>query len=181
MILSIGLPLFRENEFQIVINCFFMIENCNFVDVLRLQEKKSMYVNKHYSCIQMSKKLKGESTLQMSKKLKGESALQMSKKLKGKSALHTILLSQMEGSYFTPGGTRMWKWHTSASWRTKVGAFGVRFCWKKGSFSMSSKKIYFFYFIFFYVDSQKWGSFCVQKCNFKPKFANLMLKLQQNL
>ena len=75
-----------------------------------------MYVNKHYSCIQMSKKLKGESALQMSKKLKGESALQMSKKLKGESALqiskklkgesalHTILLSHIEGSYCTRGG-----------------------------------------------------------------------------
>ena len=33
---------------------------------------------------------------------------------------------------------------------------------------------------FFGVDSQKWGSFSVQKCNFKAKFANFLLKLSQN-
>ena len=31
------------------------------------------------------------------------------------------------------------------------------------------------------VDSQKWGSFSVQKCNSKPKFASFMLKLPQNV
>ena len=30
-----------------------------------------------------------------------------------------------------------------------------------------------------WIDSQKWGSFSLQKCNFKPKFANFMLKLRQ--
>ena len=29
------------------------------------------------------------------------------------------------------------------------------------------------------VDSQKWGSFSVQKCNFKAKLANFLLKLPQ--
>ena len=54
----------------------------------------------------------------------------------------------------------------------KVGAFGVRFSSKKELFSVGSKKKG----IFFDMDSQKWGSFSVQKCNFKPKFADFMLK-----
>ena len=33
---------------------------------------------------------------------------------------------------------------------------------------------------FFGVDFQTWGSFSVQKCNFKAKFANFLLKLPQN-
>ena len=35
-------------------------------------------------------------------------------------------------------------------------------------------------FFFFGVGSQKWGSFSVQKCNFKAEFANFLLKLPQN-
>ena len=65
-----------------------------------------------------------------------------------------------------PGGsTWIWNWRTCAYWRMKVGAFGVRFHWKKGSFGVGSKKGGLFG-----VDSPKRGSFSVQKCNFKPKF-----------
>ena len=58
----------------------------------------------------------------------------------------------------------------------KQGAFGVKFCWKNGLLDAGAKKNG----VFFDVDSQKWGSFSLQKCNFKPKFANLMSKLLQN-
>ena len=47
---------------------------------------------------------------------------------------------------------------------------------KRGSFGVGTKKNGGF----FGVDSQKWGSFSVQKYNFKAKFANFLLKLPQN-
>ena len=47
---------------------------------------------------------------------------------------------------------------------------------KKGSFGVGSKNR-----IFSDVEFQKWGSFSMRKCNFKPKFANFMLKLPQDL
>ena len=59
------------------------------------------------------------------------------------------------------------------------GAFGVRFCWKKGVIQCGLKKK-----IFFECGILKMGVICVQRCNFKPKickFDDLILELLQNL
>ena len=65
------------------------------------------------------------------------------------------------------------KWPTSAHLKNECRAFKISLK-KGGSFGVGSKNrlssIYFFD-----VGSQKWGSFSVQKCNFKPKFANLQI------
>ena len=52
----------------------------------------------------------------------------------------------------------------------KWGAFGVRFRRKKGVIRCGHQKNGGFSD----VDSQKWGSFSVQKCNFEAKFAIFM-------
>ena len=59
----------------------------------------------------------------------------------------------------------------------KYGGIRCKISLKKGVIWCGLRKKW----IFFDVDSQKWGSLSVQKCNVKPKFANFMLKLPQNL
>ena len=74
------------------------------------------------------------------------------------------------------GGTQIWKWRTSAYRRTKIGCIQCKITSKKGVIRCGHQKNGGF----FGVDSQKWGSFSVLKCNFKAKFANFLLKLPQN-
>ena len=80
------------------------------------------------------------------------------------------------------GGTQIWKWRASAYRRTKIGGVRCKISSKKmGHFGVGTKKkkkkkngg-------FFGVYSQKWGSFSVQKCNFKENLVNFLLKLPQN-
>ena len=67
----------------------------------------------------------------------------------------------------------IWKWRTSAYRRMKVGGIRCRVSSKKGGHSVWAPKKKKGVFL----DSQKWESFSVQNWNFKPKFANFMLKL----
>ena len=75
------------------------------------------------------------------------------------------------------GGTQIWKWRTSAYLRTKIGGLQCTISSKKGCHSVWAPKKWGL----FWCGLPKWGLFSVQKCNFKAKFANSLLKLPQNV
>ena len=93
-----------------------------------------------------------------------------------------LLLTNNDESFtateLTPGGggTRIWKWRTSAYRRTKIGGIRCKISSRKGGHSVWVPKKWGL----FWCGLPKWGSFSVQKCNFKAKFANFLLKLPQN-
>ena len=76
------------------------------------------------------------------------------------------------------GGTGIWKWRTSAYWRTKVGGIRCRIWRNKTGHSMLVQKNG----VFFWCGIPKIRVIqCAKNAIFKPKFANFMLKLLQNV
>ena len=69
------------------------------------------------------------------------------------------------------GDTWIWKWRISAYRRQKVGGIRCKILLKEGGHSVWVPRKW----VLFWCGPQKWGSFSVQMCNFKPKFAKFML------
>ena len=77
------------------------------------------------------------------------------------------------------GGTQIWKWRTSAYRRTKIGGIRCKISSKKGGQSVwaPKKKKKKKNGGFFGVDSQKWGSFSVQKMPFQGKICTFSVEI----